>query len=222
MLSCKSHGRAGEGGIVAQDVAKDFVQHFGLYRLLYKMFGALLQRGQNVFLIADRVNHDNCGVGILAHDAFDRFNAFHLRHGDVHEHDVRLGAVEFGDGGEAVTGFARDFAAEELHHFDDVLPGEDRIVHHQISDGLAVFPEQSSELWHNHSPYLFVVCSTNPEPRLNSSSLATNSKSLILNYDLLLEAGILSFLSFLSCLSDLSSRSCFSGRSNFSWRWRSA
>src|SRR5882762_3283318 len=167
------------------------------------MFGALLQRGQNVFLIADRGNHDNFGVGILAHDTLDRFNAFHLRHGDVHEHDVRLGAIEFGDGGEAVTGFARDFAAEELHHFNDVLPGEDRIVHHQISDGLAVFPEQSSELWHNHLLIYSGFVLTNPEP---------------LAYLRLLEAGILSCLSFLS---DLSSRSCTSGRSNFSWRWRS-
>jgi len=26
---------------------------------------------------------------VLTHEALDRFDAFHLRHGDVHEHNVR-------------------------------------------------------------------------------------------------------------------------------------
>ncbi len=74
-----------------------------------------------------------------ANDALDGLDTFHLRHGDVHEHDVRLGAIELRDGGEAVAGFSSDFAAEHLNHLDDVLASEDRVVHHQVANGLIVF-----------------------------------------------------------------------------------
>ena len=40
MLPGKSNGATSERGIVAQDVAKDFVQHFRLHRLLYKVLRA--------------------------------------------------------------------------------------------------------------------------------------------------------------------------------------
>ncbi len=101
----------------------------------------------------------------MTDDALDRFDAFHLRHGDVHEHDVRLGAVELGDGGETITGFAGNFSAEELYHLDDVLAREDRVVHHEIADGLIVFPEQSSKLCHDPLLVCSGFVSTNPEPR---------------------------------------------------------
>jgi len=71
------------------------------------------------------------GVGVLANDALDGFNALHLGHGDVHQDDVGFDAVEFGDGGKAVAGFTGNFAAEKLDHFHDVLAREDGIVHHE-------------------------------------------------------------------------------------------
>ena len=76
---------------------------------------------------------------MLANDALDGLDAFHLRHGDVHEHDVGLGAIELRDGCEAIAGFPGDFAAEHLNHLDDVLASEDGVVHHQVANRLIVF-----------------------------------------------------------------------------------
>jgi hypothetical protein len=103
------------------------------------MLGTFLQSGENIFLIADAADHDNASVGMLTHDALDRFNTLHLRHGDVHEYDIGAGAVEFRDGGEAVAGFAGDLAAAHLNHLHEIFAREYGIVHHQIADGLIVF-----------------------------------------------------------------------------------
>src|SRR5205807_8621998 len=147
-LPGQRYGRTGRVRVITQDVAKNFVQYFRLDRLLHKMLRALLQRGENILLVADRRHHHDARVAVLAHDALDRFDAFHLRHGDVHEHDVRLDAVVFGDGGQPVAGFAGQLAAEHLDHFDEVLAREDGIVHYQVADRLIVFSQQSGELFH--------------------------------------------------------------------------
>ena len=73
---------------------------------------ALLESGENIFLITHRRDHDDARFAMLVDDALDGLDAFHLRHGDVHEHDIRLGAIKLRDGGESVAGFSRDFAAE--------------------------------------------------------------------------------------------------------------
>src|SRR5260370_8881454 len=112
MLPRKSKGRASGVWILTENVTKDFVQDFGLNGFLDKMLGALLQRGQNVFLITDGGDHDDAGVGMLPDDALDGFNALHLGHGDVHENDVGLGAVELGNGREAIPLFPDDSTAE--------------------------------------------------------------------------------------------------------------
>ena len=112
------------------------------------MLRTLLQSSENVFLIADGADHDDAGVGVLTHDAFDRFDAFHLRHGDVHEHDVGLGAVELRDGGQAVAGFTGHFPAEHLDHLDEIFAGEYGVVHYKVADGLIVFAVQRRELLH--------------------------------------------------------------------------
>src|SRR6266853_3018356 len=165
---------------------------------------------------------------MLANDAFDRFDAFHLRHGNVHEHDVRLGAAVLRDGGKAVAGFAGNFAAEELYHLDDVLAREHRVVHHEIADGLVVFSEQRCELCHDLLLITPGFVSTNPGTRLAQGlQVQTPDPYLFLArgckykartpapvQERLVDAGILSTFSFLS---DLSSR-FLSERSNFSWR----
>src|SRR6266849_8164714 len=112
MLPRESNGRARGIWIVTENIPKNFVEHFGLNGLLDKMLGALLQRGKNVFLVADGGDHDDTGVGVLTDDALDGFDAFHLGHGDVHEDDIGLDAVEFSDGSEAITGFTGNLAAE--------------------------------------------------------------------------------------------------------------
>src|SRR6266481_6033097 len=93
MLPRESNGRTRGIWIVTENVTKDFVENFGLNGLLDKMLGALLQSGKNVFLVADGGDHDDARVGMLAHDAVDGFDAFHLGHGDVHEDDVGLTAI---------------------------------------------------------------------------------------------------------------------------------
>src|SRR2546423_94340 len=107
----------GSGGgrdcdIVAEDVTNDLVQHLGLDRLLDEVARALLQRGDHVLLITDGRDHDDARLRMLAHDALNRLNPFHLGHGDVHEDDVRLGALVFGDRGAAVAGFSGELATE--------------------------------------------------------------------------------------------------------------
>ena len=88
---------------------------------------------------------------MLAHDFFGGLDAFHLRHGDVHEHDVGIGAIVFGDGGHAVSRFARDLSAEGFDHARQILAGEDGIVHDQIADRLAVLAAfYWCELLHNN------------------------------------------------------------------------
>ena len=122
-----------------QKGAKHFVQHLRLHRLLHEVLRAFLERRQNVFLVPDRRDHDDARAGVLPHDALHRLDPFHLRHGDVHEHDVRTTPVEFRDGRQAISGFAGHFAAEHLDHFDQILAREDGIVHHQVANRLIVF-----------------------------------------------------------------------------------
>ncbi len=112
------------------------------------MFRALLQSRENIFLVPHRRHHHDPRLGVLPHDALHRLDALHLRHGDVHEHDVRLAAVVFRDGGQAVAGFPGHFAAEHLDHFDEVLARKDGIVHHEVANRLIIFSEQSGELFH--------------------------------------------------------------------------
>ena len=107
--------------------------------------------------------------GCCLHDLLGRFDAFHLRHGDVHEHDVGMGAVVFGDGGQAVSGFARDLAAESFDHAGQILAREDGVVHDQVADWLPVFAAfYWCKLLHNNLllltrvPYASTAGSDNP------------------------------------------------------------
>ena len=85
--------------------------------------------------------HANARVGMLSHNAFNRFNPFHLWHGDIHQDDVWPDAVVLRNSCETVAGFSRHFAAKEFDHLDEVLAGKDGVVHHQIADWLLVFPK---------------------------------------------------------------------------------
>jgi len=114
MLPRESNGRTRGIWIVTENVTKDFVENFGLNGLLDKMLGTLLQSGKNVFLVADGGDHDDARVGVLPHDALNGFDAFHLGHGDVHEDDVGLDAIELGDGGDAVSSLAGDDAGQRF------------------------------------------------------------------------------------------------------------
>src|SRR5438067_426291 len=151
----------GSGGgrdcdIVAEDVTNHLIQHLGLDRLLDEVARALLERGDHVLLIADRRDHDDSGFGMLAHDALNRLDAFHLWHGDVHEDDVGLGALVFGNGGAAVAGFSGKLSTKRLEQLHDVFPREYRVVNHQVSNGFLIFTaNQSGKLLHNKSPYCF-------------------------------------------------------------------
>ena len=102
------------------------------------MTGSALQRRHDVFLVADRRYHDNAGFRMLAHDLLGRLDPFHLRHGDVHEHNIGIDALVFGNGSHAVAGFTCHLAAKGFYNAGQILAGEDRIVDHQIAHRLTV------------------------------------------------------------------------------------
>src|SRR6185369_3472280 len=146
-------GTCGSGsdhhGILAHDVLDHLVQDFRLYRLLNKVSRALLQRRNDVFLVADRRDHDYASMRMLAHDALGCLDTLHLGHGDVHQDDVGRNPIVFGDGGAAVTGFTGHQAAESLDHARKVLARKNGIVHYQVTDWLSVLrSKKSRELLH--------------------------------------------------------------------------
>lgn len=136
--------------LVAEDVADDFVEHIGLHGLLHKMASAFLEGRKDVVLIADGRDHDNARLGMLAHDALDGLDALHLRHSDVHKHDVGLGARVFRDGRAAVARLAGDLAAKRVDHLRQILARENRVVNDEIPDRLVVFLSRQRRKWFHH------------------------------------------------------------------------
>src|ERR1700730_3122238 len=127
--------------VVIENVTDNFVARVRLYWFLDEVARALLQSGENIVLIADGRNHDNARVGMFLDDTFDGFNAFHLRHGDIHQHDVRLRASIFGDGSAAITRLADYLSAKGFDHLGKAFSREDGIINDQVTDWLAIsFP----------------------------------------------------------------------------------
>src|SRR6266496_6458624 len=93
---------------------------------------------------------------MLLDDPFGSFNPFHLRHGDIHEHDVRMGAVELADGSQAVSGFSRHLPAEGFDHAGQILTGKHGVVHDQVADRL---PNLTAYHWCKllHTDLLFLL-----------------------------------------------------------------
>src|SRR5579872_11472 len=149
-------GRVSDGAVFSHYVLDDFVQNFRLHRLLHEMPRPALQSRDNVFLIADGGDHHDAGVGMSLHDFLGSLDALHLRHGDIHQHDIGMRAVELADGSKAVAGFAGHLPAERFNHSREILAREDRIVHDQVADGLPVFASfYWCELLHNTLPFQF-------------------------------------------------------------------
>src|SRR5713226_2637182 len=124
MSGSRARGR-GHSTVLTHHVLDDFVQHFRLDRLLHEMACAPLQRGHDVLLVAHRGDHDNARLGMLPHNFLRGLDAFHLWHGDVHEHDVGAGTLVLGYGGHAVARFAGQLSAECFDHARQVLAGPD-------------------------------------------------------------------------------------------------
>src|SRR6202795_3333009 len=138
MRSCPRAGRVHDRAVFTQNVLDDLVQDLGLHGLLDKVARAPLQCRHDVFLVAHRRHHDNARFRMRLHDPFGGFDAFHLRHGDIHEHDVRMRPVILGDGGQAIACLAGQMSTEGLDHAGQVLARKDRVVHDQIADRLPV------------------------------------------------------------------------------------
>src|SRR5262249_5245572 len=64
---------------------------------------------------------------------------FHLRHGDVHEHDVGMSPVVFRDGGQAIACLAGHLSTKGLDHASQVLARKDGIVDDQVAHWLPIF-----------------------------------------------------------------------------------
>src|SRR5271169_4135098 len=131
-------GRVRHDAVLAQHVLDDFIQHFRLYWLLHEMARSPLQCRHDVFLVAHRRHHHDASFGMLLDNPFGSFDSFHLRHGDVHEHDVWMRAVELADGSQAVPGLCRHLPAERFDHAGQILAGKHGVVHDQIADRLPV------------------------------------------------------------------------------------
>src|SRR5579862_5990765 len=158
-------GRSRNGPVFSQHILDDFVQHFRLHRLLHEMTRTPLQRRDDVFLIAHRGHHDDARFRMLLDDPFGSLNAFHLRHGDVHEHDVRMRAVELADGGQAVPGLSRHLPAKSLDHAGQILAGKHGVVHYQVADRLAVFAAfYGCKLLHTSLPLSTAIMPGSPAP----------------------------------------------------------
>src|SRR5215469_8817916 len=113
------------------------------------MTRSALQRRHDVLLVAHGRDHHHARFRIFLYDFFRRLNAFHLRHGDVHEHDVGLQAVIFADGGETVSGFARHLPAKTLDDAAQVLASEYGVVDDQVLHRLTILaPLNCSKLLH--------------------------------------------------------------------------
>src|SRR2546428_4123851 len=95
----------GHNAVLTHHVFDDFVQHFRFNRLLHEMACTPLQRRHDVLLVAHRGHHDDARLGMLPHNLLGGLDAFHLWHGDVHEHDVRAGTLVLCYGGKTVAPF---------------------------------------------------------------------------------------------------------------------
>ena len=86
---------------------------------------------------------------MLPHDALNGFDAFHLRHGDVHEDDVGFGALVLSNCGAAVAGFPGELSAKRLEQLHNVFSREYRVVNDQVANGFFIFTaNQSGKLLH--------------------------------------------------------------------------
>jgi hypothetical protein len=75
---------------------------------------------------------------MLTHNPLGGFNAFHLRHGDIHQNDVGAGSVIFGNRGATVTGLACQHSTIGIDDARKILPGKDRVIHHEVADWLVI------------------------------------------------------------------------------------
>src|SRR3954462_11730018 len=153
--SCSRASRVGDCAVFAEHILDDFVEHFRLYGFLHEMPCTPLQRGDNVLLVSDGGDHHDACFRMLLHYAFSRFDPFHLRHGNVHEHDVRMSAVELADGSQAVAGFSRHLPAKTLDHAGEIFPGKNGVIYDQVADRLPVLAALYwCKLLHTDLPFL--------------------------------------------------------------------
>ena len=62
--------------------------------LAQETVGAALHRFDGRGLVGERAHDQDQHLGLDRDQLFHALDAIHLRHGDVHRHDVRLGAAE--------------------------------------------------------------------------------------------------------------------------------
>src|SRR5579863_10751678 len=68
---------AGHGAVISHHILDDFIQNFGLDRLLYEMARPSLQCRHNVLLISHRRHHDHARFGMLLHDFLGSLDPLH-------------------------------------------------------------------------------------------------------------------------------------------------
>src|ERR1700732_1190255 len=179
MTSGSRAGGVGPPPLFTHHVLDNFVQHFRLHRLLHEMPCSPLQRRNDVFLVAHGRHHNDASLGMRLYNFLGRFDSFHLRHGDIHEHDVGPSPVELADGGQPVSGFGRHLSAECLYHAGQVLAGEHGVIHDQIANRLPVFAAfYRCKLLHNQTSsypiHITAACRRPDHPSHELMELVTN------------------------------------------------
>ncbi len=87
-----------------------------------------LERGGDLLLLDERGHRHDLGLGSLGLDAADRRDAIHVRHQEIHQHDVGLEAAGHRDAFGAVGGLADhlDVRLEVEEHLES--HPDDRVV----------------------------------------------------------------------------------------------
>ena len=92
---------------------------------------------------------------MVAHDLLRRLNAFHLRHGDIHQNDVGHQPFVLADRRNSVARLADYLSPECFDHPGQVLAGKHGVIHDQIAYRLSVFaPFYGRKLFHGTPPQL--------------------------------------------------------------------
>src|SRR5229473_5067381 len=155
---CSSSDAPRRDSVVTHHVLDDLVENFRLHRFLHEVTGAALQGGHDVLLIADRRHHYDAGVRMVAHDLLRRLDAFHLRHGDIHQNDVGCQPFVLADCRNSVASLADYLSTECFDHSSQVLAGEHGVIHDQIAHRLSVFaPSYGRKLVHDTPPYYHLI-----------------------------------------------------------------
>src|SRR6266699_2928567 len=116
---------------------------------------ALLHRLHRGRLVGQSRDHEDAHRGLHGHESRDALDAVHLRHGDVHGHDVRVGLLEELERLEPVAGGAHQLELLEPLRALDTPAHDVRVVDdHQLERALAAVVRYRFAVAHGIRPWI--------------------------------------------------------------------